>query len=233
MSHLFISEKFYSIQGEGASSGVPAIFIRLSGCNLLCQSENWVCDSIEVWRKGTKTPFEEVFTEKEVDLLRRGAHLVLTGGEPLMHQKKIMQFIDWFEMQLGFVPYTEIETNGTILPTSEFQTYIHQWNCSPKLENSGETFERRYNPIVLGVICVQENSWFKFVVDSVKDLREIYDFYIDSRMIKNEQVILMPAGATQEELSKNRVEVLELCKSSGFRYSDRLHIVAWNKKTGV
>ena len=31
-----IAEHFYSIQGEGRTAGYPAIFIRLSGCNLLC-----------------------------------------------------------------------------------------------------------------------------------------------------------------------------------------------------
>lgn len=57
---LNVSEKFLSIQGEGRTTGIPAIFLRLSGCNLLCKSSNWICDSIEVWRKGTKTSFDAV-----------------------------------------------------------------------------------------------------------------------------------------------------------------------------
>ena len=32
-----INEIFYSIQGEGYYTGVPAIFIRFSGCNLNCE----------------------------------------------------------------------------------------------------------------------------------------------------------------------------------------------------
>ena len=35
-NQLRISESFYSIQGEGATSGYPAYFIRLQGCNLMC-----------------------------------------------------------------------------------------------------------------------------------------------------------------------------------------------------
>lgn len=35
---LLISEDFFSIQGEGRSSGVPAYFLRMSTCNLTCGS---------------------------------------------------------------------------------------------------------------------------------------------------------------------------------------------------
>ncbi|MDE7369022.1 MAG: 7-carboxy-7-deazaguanine synthase QueE, partial [Muribaculaceae bacterium] len=31
-----INEIFYSLQGEGYWTGLPAVFIRLSGCNLKC-----------------------------------------------------------------------------------------------------------------------------------------------------------------------------------------------------
>ena len=33
---LNLSEHFYSVQCEGASTGYPAYFIRLKGCNLMC-----------------------------------------------------------------------------------------------------------------------------------------------------------------------------------------------------
>ena len=33
---LAISEVFYSIQGEGKTMGIPAVFVRLAGCNLMC-----------------------------------------------------------------------------------------------------------------------------------------------------------------------------------------------------
>jgi len=34
--NIRISEHFYSLQGEGKTMGVPAIFIRLQACNLMC-----------------------------------------------------------------------------------------------------------------------------------------------------------------------------------------------------
>ena len=60
---LNISEQFYSIQGEGRTVGVPALFLRLQGCNLTCGGKktvltgnkqdgaSWRCDTIEVWTK--------------------------------------------------------------------------------------------------------------------------------------------------------------------------------------
>ena len=36
MSHLKISELFYSIQGEGRYMGVPSVFLRTYGCNFTC-----------------------------------------------------------------------------------------------------------------------------------------------------------------------------------------------------
>jgi organic radical activating enzyme len=36
MSHLKVSELFYSIQGEGRYMGVPSVFLRTFGCNFTC-----------------------------------------------------------------------------------------------------------------------------------------------------------------------------------------------------
>ena len=37
-----INEIFYSLQGEGAHTGTPAVFVRFSGCNLKCD----FCDTL-------------------------------------------------------------------------------------------------------------------------------------------------------------------------------------------
>ena len=86
MKKLIVAETFYSIQGEGQTMGKPSVFLRLGGCNLLCKSEDWVCDSIEVWQKGKAVLFSEVLQEDYIKRLREGAHLIITGGEPLIHK---------------------------------------------------------------------------------------------------------------------------------------------------
>lgn len=37
---LLISSDFYSVQGEGISSGIPSYFVRLGNCNLTCGMSN-------------------------------------------------------------------------------------------------------------------------------------------------------------------------------------------------
>ena len=229
-NNLIISELFYSIQGEGQTMGVPAIFLRLSGCNILCKGDGWICDSIEVWKKGVKTPFNEVFTNELVQRLKEGVHLVITGGEPMLHQKKIIQFIEWFDNEYGFQPIIEIETNGTIMPVFKLFEIVNYWNCSPKLSTSGETRAKRFNEVVLKAISTQNKAIFKFVISTPEDVLEILNEF---SIVPMTQVVLMPAGESQKQLNEKREMVLEQCIKLGVRYSDRLHIVAWNKKTGV
>lgn len=229
-THLQISEKFYSIQGEGKTIGVPAVFIRLGGCNLLCKSDSWICDSIEVWKKSNKVNFEDVLTVEMINALQNGAHLVFTGGEPMLHQNSIFEFIQWYHSVYEKIPFVEIETNGTIVPNYGLIHFVNQWNVSPKLSNSGETLERRFNPSALGQLGATKRAIFKFVVSEEKDIEEIFD-YID--YIDRKNIYLMPAGEDQELLNSKRLLVVEMCKKYGFNYSERLHIIIWNEKTGV
>lgn len=230
---LIVSECFYSIQGEGATMGTPAVFLRLAGCNLLCKSEHWICDSIEVWRQGTKLPFSEVLSVDKIDHLLTGAHLVITGGEPLLHQSNLVKYIEWLEEKYNQRFIIEIETNGTILPLDSLIKKVSYWNVSPKLPNSGESIKRRLNPLAITKLNSIKNASviFKFVIDQDEDFIDILTEYGD--WIDMKKVYLMPAGDTQELLNKSRPIVVDLAKRMTLKYSERLHIVIWNKKTGV
>jgi organic radical activating enzyme len=231
MGNLVVSEKFYSIQGEGQTMGIPAVFLRLAGCNILCKGKGWICDSIEVWKKGTKESFEEVLRGEYFERLKEGAHLVITGGEPMLHQKKLKEFLMWFKESYGWLPIIEIETNGTILPDEYFFTVVDYWNCSPKLSTSGETKIRRFNEVSLDRLNKSTKTIFKFVISNENDVLEVLNEY--GNTIDMKKVVLMPAGDSQNLLNKTREIVLEQCIKLGLRYSDRLHIVGWNQKTGV
>lgn len=228
---LIVSECFYSIQGEGQTIGMPSIFLRLAGCNLLCKSDSWICDSIEVWQKGVKTQFKDVLNKDYISKLNGGAHLIITGGEPLLHQIKIIEYIKWFIEEFGFKPIIEIETNGTIIPKQELIEIVNYWNCSPKLQNSGEPSKKRINDIAIKTINKQDNAIFKFVISNEEDFLEILSDYGD--FIQMNKLVLMPSGDTQKLLEKTRLMVVNMAIKYNIRYSDRLHIVIWNKKTGV
>jgi 7-carboxy-7-deazaguanine synthase len=73
---MFISEIFYSIQGEGELSGVPSVFIRTSGCNLRC---SWCDTKYASWTpEGQQMDIDEIVSE--VSQFRTD-HVVVTGGE--------------------------------------------------------------------------------------------------------------------------------------------------------
>lgn len=94
-----INEIFYSIQGEGANTGMPAIFIRFAGCNLNC----WFCDTDFSIQQ--EMSLDDIISNLEA---WECSNIVLTGGEPLL------QVDDYFIKELrkeGYKLY--LETNGT------------------------------------------------------------------------------------------------------------------------
>ena len=243
--NLAISEHFYSIQGEGKTMGIPAVFLRLTACNLMCggrgtekdkklhNGATWRCDSIEVWRTGRKLPVEEVADELMIyeKHFYNGCHLVITGGEPLLQQTALEPFIHILSHRLGYKPFIEIETNGTITPVGEFFTYVDLYNCSPKLANSGEILQRRYKPDTLNFLNLTR-SIFKFVVSEEKDMNEVNNIIKKCNIFPN-KVFLMPSADHQEELEKNTLQTVEWCMKYGYNFSTRLQVIIWNQTTGV
>ena len=163
--------------------------------------------------------------------LRFGAHLIFTGGEPTLHQKKICEYLHYFIRTFGFTPIIEIETNGSILISEELHSFLTYINCSPKLKNSGESFKKRFNVLALTDINSRKGSSFKFVINQEDDIIEILQEF--APFIDMKKVILMPAGDSKESLDKVRKEVAELAIQLNVKYSDRLQVVIWDKTTGV
>jgi 7-carboxy-7-deazaguanine synthase len=228
---LRISEFFCdTIQGENFV-GYPAAFLRFQGCTLRCV----YCDTTEVWRTGNYYTFGELFKlMDDADLPRKlyeGQHLVLTGGSPLLQEAALIRFIEAFIEYYEFKPFIEIENECVIMPT-KFD-YIDCWNNSPKLSSSGVRLEKRYKPDILFKLSQQRNSWFKFVVSAERQWAEIYEYFLHTALIQKEQVVLMPEGATRDELMQNRMPVLEMAVKHNVRYTTREHIVLWDKKIGV
>ena len=249
MSYLNVSEYFYSIQGEGKYQGYPAVFLRLQDCNLYCGmpknndltkptgNAKWVCDTICVWRKGKAYSYNDLYknfkNEKIIEKLEDGAHLVITGGEPMLQQIRIAEFINFLKQKMTKKPFIEIETNGTIIPLPKFDKLVNIYNISPKLKNSGNLDKLRYNPIVLQNLTLNKKSTFKFVVLDLNDLKEVKKDFINKFNISNEKIWLMPGAYNREDLWKNGQAVAELCKKYNLKMSSRMQVEIWDRLTGV
>lgn len=237
---LKVSEIFYSLQGEGPTIGKPSFFLRLTGCNLFCQGD-WVCDTIEVWKKGKKMSFESINYEM-VNLYygrdpfaNKNISLVVTGGEPMLQQDRVYEYFEYLST-IAMFDY-EIETNGTITPNENLQRLSRfqgvRWNCSPKLPSTGEPAEKRINKDALYFLSMQPLSCFKFVIATPDDIAAIMDEY--RHLIKHykEKIYLMPAADSREQLIENSTWVAEVCKNLGVNFSNRLQLQVWDKATGV
>lgn len=248
---LDISEEFYSVQCEGATTGVPAYFIRLRACNLMCGGTNgklvkegaatWWCDTEAIWRQGFMKPFfrlpEAWKKEGIMDWVLDGrVHLVWTGGEPTIpkHQQAIPEFLAWANREYPTsMIYNEIETNGTMYMSERLFECIDQINCSPKLSNSGMSKMRRINREAIKRIMSHKNYWFKFVISNEIDLEEIEEDYVKEFNIPAKRIIMMPGLDDREDYHERTRFCLEMAKKYGYVGMSRLHISAWDKTTGV
>lgn len=233
---LSISEIFESIQGEGTSIGLPALFVRLQGCNLTC---SW-CDTPYTWKPGQNRDFRKYEVEKLVDevadQLRTAPNhkiVVFTGGEPLLQQDGLNLVISLLRRR-RILSRFEIETNGTIFPDLlEDHAETIQLNVSPKLANSQIEKSKRFRPEILSRLAASDSkfeAFFKFVVVSPSELNEILS---DFDFVPRERMIVMPEGITRKSQIEGMMELVDLCKEFGLRLIPRMHTLIWENRRGV
>lgn len=77
---LRVTEIFHSLQGETSRTGLPTVFVRLTGCPLRCG----YCDTAYAFHGGESLTLDEILGR----VVAFGAHYVtLTGGEPLAQKQ--------------------------------------------------------------------------------------------------------------------------------------------------
>lgn len=130
-----VNEIFYSLQGEGRWMGRPAVFVRMSGCNLKCP----FCDTD--FRGYSEMSADDILSR----CLEEGGEcrfIVLTGGEPSLQVDE--QLIATLH-QAGY--YLSMETNGThAIPEG-----IDWVTCSPKVDftEGGEPIVKQVDELKL------------------------------------------------------------------------------------
>jgi len=251
---FYLTEQFFSIQGEGKYAGVPAYFLRTGGCNLSCAGFGAKYEVAGEIRLGCDTYFavdshfakswikvEE--SQHLIDTLKQAfeeigykPHMVITGGEPLMYYRDATFYavIEWLVSE-GIV--ITFETNGTMV--IDFEAYPAYRSCifslSLKLSNSGEPLGRRIIPQALEQIGdYAKEAFFKFTIDAPlvagsaqEEIAEI------CKIVPHLEVFCMPVGESRDTIWHNDQAVFEFCMKHNFRYSDRLHIRVFDTTQGV
>jgi len=278
---LLISSDFYSVQGEGISTGIPSYFVRLGLCNLNCGMSraftntllkeqsladgeifkgdlelegkaSWTCDSTSQWLwRGEDKEFQYLIDQwKEQGIyehIRNGTiHIIWTGGEPTIkgHQEAIVNFRSyWYQLEMkemkengytsNFIPFDEIETNGTIVIDQPLFSFLDQINCSPKLSNSGMTVKQRIVPEAIERIKQHTNYQFKFVISTEDDIKEMFRDFVEPFNIPLKNVVCMPGLDSQTDFHERTQFVMEMAKKYKFRGMSRMHISAWDKTLNV
>jgi 7-carboxy-7-deazaguanine synthase len=216
-----VAETFFSIQGEGPTAGLPAVFVRLQGCSVGCE---W-CDTKYSWDPGGghEVDLPDLVAEATAYPCRRA---VITGGEPLESPLFVPLAVALRER--GFT--VEVETSGTLQPPLGADPGI-QWNVSVKLAGSGVDTAKRINPFAIQAFRALD-AWWKFVVTDERDVTEV--LLLATRFaLPRDRILLQPEAIRPEELQARSPWVAEACKLHGFRFSPRLHIMIWGAKRGV
>jgi organic radical activating enzyme len=179
------------------------------------------------------------------------AHLVITGGEPLLGwQKNYPGLLD----HLGMESLSDItfETNGTQELSEEFYEYLQNWtmdlkytesnfgkwreitfSVSPKLSVSGESWDDAIKPEIIKQYQEVGVTYLKFVVDKISDFVEVdlaVQAYREAGFLGS--VYVMPVGGTADSYNNNRIHVADEAMKRGYYYSPRLHVDLWGNGWG-
>lgn len=216
---LLITEIFHSLQGETSLSGVPFIFIRLTGCNLRCT----YCDSSYSFKGGKRMSFEEVLTAISSFKTK---HVLMTGGEPLL-QRGTLPFISLLK-EKGYT--VSIETHGevSIEGASPKARIIMDIKTPGSKMNRGKFRENlRY---------LKESDEIKFVITNVSDYEWAKQIVLNEKL-PTEEILFSPAlpsaGAPSkiEGIDPKLLADLILKDQLPVRFQIQLHKVLWGRDT--
>jgi len=223
-----VTNVFYSLSGEGIHAGIPAVFIRLSGCNLNCT----YCDTQYAQSEYEEQTVREVL--QRVKSFRQKGWVLVTGGEPLLQADSLQGLVDLLKFR-GYL--IELETNGSFDPPSWFGD-VDSWSVDVKCPSSGSA----YGSFRAGWLRkLRKRDQLKFVVGTREDLNFVRGFLSNNSL--GPALLVSPISGTLLDKKEGVVEeywnrewlreVAEFCKGQNVRMSLQLHKIIWGNKKGV
>lgn len=209
---LKISEIFYSLQGESLTSGIPTLFIRLTGCPLRCR----YCDTEYAFSGGEWLTIDDIL-KRTAD--SKSTYVTVTGGEPLA-QNRCLDLLH----SLCDVGYrVSLETGGAhdIAEVDPRTTIV----MDIKTPGSGEVRRNRY----ANIARLRTKDQVKFVICDRKDYDWAKSCLQEHELNRRCNVLFSPAWQTQdagklaEWILKDRLSV---------RMQLQLHKILWGEERG-
>ena len=207
-----LSEIFFSLQGEAARSGIPTVFIRLTGCPLRC---TW-CDTEYAFNGGSTTAIGTILVDVAQYPTR---HVCVTGGEPLA-QKGCLDLLSAL-CDAGYDVCLETSGALDIAPVDSRVARI----MDLKAPGSGESAKN----LLSNIDALRAKDEVKIVIASRAD------FDWANAMIRHHQladrcdVVLSPVAGQQ-----NPTELAEWILAAGLnvRFQLQLHKLLWEDARG-
>ena len=207
-----LSEIFFSLQGEAARSGIPTVFIRLTGCPLRC---TW-CDTEYAFTGGTTTPIRTILAEVARYPTR---HVCVTGGEPLA-QRPCLTLLTAL-CDAGYDVCLETAGALDIAPVDPRVSRI----MDLKAPDSGESGKN-----LLGNIAhLRATDEVKIVIASRADFDWACEMIAAHQLTARCDVVLSPVASRQ-----NPTELAEWILAAGLhvRFQLQLHKLLWEDARG-
>ena len=212
MNSLIVNEIFYSIQGESLSSGLPTIFIRLTGCPLRCQ----YCDTSYAFTEGKKKSFEKIIEKiKKYKCM----NVTITGGEPLS-QKNTKDFIN---LLISDSYNVSVETSNAVsIKNINDATTIVLDIKTPDSNESDKNLIENYK-------FLKKCDQIKFVICSKSDYQWAKDYINKYELNEICNIIMSPSFG---EMDIQMLAEFMLKDNLPVRLQTQLHKLIWNDQRG-
>lgn len=236
MTDTHIHEIYLSISGEGITTGVPTIFIRLAGCSLRCGKTQ---DGRKLWcdtpyalspRAGKPIALEEILDEVNSLQPPGGAQILISGGEPLEKSNKILtqSICDQFQKfcKNPNFPWPRIETNGAEnLEGLDNMVFTMDY----KLPGSG--MEDRMDVVNFSILNARKNPLdeIKFVIRDRLDFERSLE--VCSEFRPDPWILFSPV--TDELHPKELADWMKSTHLPKARLSLQTHKAIWGNQRGV
>jgi 7-carboxy-7-deazaguanine synthase len=209
---LRINEIFFSLQGETSRTGLPTVFVRLTGCPLRCG----YCDTAYAFHEGSTRDLDEVLAEVAKYSAR---YVCVTGGEPLA-QGSCCALLE----RLADAGYSvSLETSGA-LDIGHVDARVSRV-VDIKTPGSGEADKNRWENLAL----LTSRDEVKFVLCDEDDYRWAAEVLHKHELDRKCQVLFSPAFG---ELAAVVLAEWVLRDRLPVRLQIQLHKVLWNDARG-